>query len=95
MLAHAIGPELATKLLILSGDVVATKKPDPAIYQLAVDRLGARKRKVVVVEDSTTAPRRRRRRVAHGDHREQYTAREDFSEAALVLRTSVTREQRR
>ena len=42
VLAHAVGTELAGKLSILAGDVVATKKPDPAIYELAIARLGVR-----------------------------------------------------
>ena len=86
VLAHAVGPELAAKLLILAGDVVAAKKPDPAIYELAVDRLGVRASEAVVVEDS-----RNGLLAAIGAGLltvitvSTYTAGEDFSEAALVL----------
>ena len=86
VLAHTVGPELAGKLLVLAGDVVAAKKPDPAIYELAVERLGVPKSAVVVVEDS-----RNGLLAAVGAGLltvitvSAYTAGEDFSEAALVL----------
>ena len=86
VLAHTVGPELAGKLLVLAGDVVATKKPDPEIYELAVDRLGVRKSEVVVIEDS-----RNGLLAAVGAGLltlitvSTYTTGEDFSEAALVL----------
>lgn len=38
--------------LILAGDVVSKKKPDPEIYHLARERLGFRADECVVVEDS-------------------------------------------
>jgi HAD superfamily hydrolase (TIGR01509 family) len=47
-----LGPPLADRLLILAGDVVAAKKPDPAIYELAVSRLGVAKHEVITIEDS-------------------------------------------
>ena len=86
VLAHALGPELAGKMIVLAGDIVAAKKPDPAIYELAVARLRVRKDEVVVIEDS--------RNGLLAAHRaglttvvtvSTYTASEDFSEAALVL----------
>ena len=86
VLAHALGPELAAKLLVLAGDVVPAKKPDPAIYELAVERLGVRKSDAVVIEDS-----RNGLLAAVGAGLltvitvSTYTAGEDFSEAALVL----------
>ena len=52
VLAHAVGAELVGKLALFAGDVVAAKKPDPAIYELAVERLRVRKDEVVVIEDS-------------------------------------------
>ena len=72
--------------MILAGDVVAAKKPDPAIYELAVERLRVRKSEVVVVEDSRTGLL-----AAVGAGLltvitvSNYTSGEDFSEAALVL----------
>ena len=86
VLTHAVGPEPARKLLVLAGDVVAAKKPDPEIFELAVERLGVRKDDVVVVEDS-------RNGLLAAEAAglltvitvSTYTASEDFSEAALVL----------
>jgi beta-phosphoglucomutase-like phosphatase (HAD superfamily) len=81
-----MGPDLVGKLMVLAGDVVDAKKPDPAIYELAVARLGVRKSEVVAVEDS-----RNGLLAATGAGLltvitvSTYTAGEDFSEAALVL----------
>ncbi len=38
--------------LVLAGDVVSKKKPDPEIYNLALSKLGLKPDEVVVVEDS-------------------------------------------
>jgi HAD superfamily hydrolase (TIGR01509 family) len=38
--------------LVLAGDVVSKKKPDPEIYNLALSRLGLKSGEVFVVEDS-------------------------------------------
>lgn len=38
--------------LILAGGIVPRKKPDPAIYRLALDRLGLSQEEVLAVEDS-------------------------------------------
>jgi HAD superfamily hydrolase (TIGR01509 family) len=38
--------------LVLAGDVVEKKKPDPEIYNLALSRLGLKPDEVIVVEDS-------------------------------------------
>lgn len=68
------------------GDAVAAKKPDPAIYELAVARLGARKAETLVIEDSrngllaATAAGLRCVITCSA-----YSAGEDFSEAELVL----------
>ncbi len=86
VLADAVGPELAGRLAVFAGDVVAAKKPDPAIYDLAVAQLGVRKSETVVIEDS-----RNGLLAAHAAGLpavitvSTYTANEDFSEAALVL----------
>ena len=37
---------------MLAGDVVEKKKPDPAIYNLALSKLGLQPDEVIVVEDS-------------------------------------------
>jgi HAD superfamily hydrolase (TIGR01509 family) len=38
--------------LVLAGDVVSKKKPDPEIYNLALSKLGLKPDEVIVVEDS-------------------------------------------
>lgn len=38
--------------LVLAGDVVSKKKPDPEIYNLALSKLGLKPEEVMVVEDS-------------------------------------------
>jgi HAD superfamily hydrolase (TIGR01509 family) len=48
-----VGPARLAKLdVILAGDDVTKKKPDPEIYNLAAERLGLPNEKCVVVEDS-------------------------------------------
>lgn len=45
-------PDFADKIKIFAGDVVAAKKPDPAIYKLAAQELGVAPMRCVVVEDT-------------------------------------------
>ncbi len=52
VLAHAVGQDVATGIPVFAGDVVPAKKPDPAIYELAVRTLGLDKHDTLVVEDS-------------------------------------------
>ena len=52
LLQTLLGPARSDLFLVLAGDVVTRKKPDPEIYQLALERLGLRPREAVVVEDS-------------------------------------------
>jgi HAD superfamily hydrolase (TIGR01509 family) len=83
--AAVFGP-LADSVLILAGDVVPAKKPDPAIYELALSRLGAARAEAVVVEDS-----RNGLLAASGAGLacvvtvSEYSAGEDFREAPLVV----------
>jgi len=71
---------------VLAGDVVRRKKPAPDIYELAVARLGADQRTTLVIEDS-----RNGLLAATGAGLpcvvtvSEYTAGEDFGEAALVV----------
>ena len=71
---------------VLAGDVVAHKKPDPEIYQLALERLSLSPQSCLVVEDS-----RNGLLAAHGAGipcvitTSSYTVDEDFSEAVGVL----------
>ena len=52
MLEHAVGAETADRIPLFAGDVVPAKKPDPAIYLLAVAELGLDPADTLVVEDS-------------------------------------------
>ncbi len=86
VLRHAVGEEAAARVPVFAGDVVPAKKPDPAIYLLAVERLGLDPVDTLVVEDS--------RNGLLAAHRaglaclvtvSSYTADEDFAEASLVV----------
>jgi HAD superfamily hydrolase (TIGR01509 family) len=86
ILEHAVGPETASRCLVLAGDVVERKKPAPDIYELALDRLAVEPRDTLVIEDS----RNGLRAAAAAGLRtvvtvNRYTAHEDFAEAVLVL----------
>jgi HAD superfamily hydrolase (TIGR01509 family) len=86
VLEHAVGSANAKRFEVFAGDIVPAKKPDPAIYTLALERLSLEPAEALVVEDSrngllaavgaglrcvvTVSP---------------YTADEDFSEAVLVV----------
>lgn len=87
ILEYAIGKERADRFdLLLAGDVVPKKKPDPAIYQLALERLGVAPAEALVVEDSrngllaAVGAGLRCLMTVNG-----YTEEEDSSEAILVV----------
>jgi len=71
---------------ILAGDVVSKKKPDPEIYNLALERLGLEPDECVVVEDSRNGMLAAKAAsmycvvTTNG-----YTENEDFPEADLVV----------
>lgn len=52
VLQNAVGADVASRIPLFAGDVVPAKKPDPAIYRLAVEVLGADPADTLVVEDS-------------------------------------------
>jgi HAD superfamily hydrolase (TIGR01509 family) len=84
--AASVFGSLAGEVLILAGDVVPAKKPDPAIYELALSRLDVARREAVVIEDS-----RNGLLAASGAGLacvvtvSEYSAGEDFTEAPLVV----------
>lgn len=87
ILEYAVGKERADRFdLILAGDVVPKKKPDPAIYRLALERLAVDPAEVLVVEDSrngllaAVGAGLRCLMTVNG-----YTEEEDSSEATLVV----------
>lgn len=71
---------------ILAGDVVSKKKPDPEIYNLAVEQLKIGPKECVVIEDSRNGLLSAK---AAGMHcvitTNGYTENEDFSQADLVV----------
>jgi beta-phosphoglucomutase-like phosphatase (HAD superfamily) len=86
VLEHAVGADTAQRIPILAGDIVPAKKPDPAIYQLALERTGADPEDTLAIEDS-----RNGMLAAVGAGLRclvtisSYTKDEDFSEAVLVV----------
>jgi HAD superfamily hydrolase (TIGR01509 family) len=52
VLQNAVGRVVADRVPLFAGDVVTAKKPDPAIYRLALDALGADPADTLVIEDS-------------------------------------------
>jgi HAD superfamily hydrolase (TIGR01509 family) len=86
VLEHAVGRDVADRIPLFAGDVVPAKKPDPAIYQLAVEQLGLDRRDTLVVEDSrngllaATGAGLSCLVTVNG-----YTRDEDFREAVLVV----------
>jgi HAD superfamily hydrolase (TIGR01509 family) len=52
VLEHVVGADTASRFALFAGDVVPAKKPDPAIYRLAIERLDVAPEDAIVVEDS-------------------------------------------
>jgi len=81
-----LGPQRAARIRVFAGDMVAAKKPDPAIYTLAAQTLGLSPAQCVVVEDSNIGLRAAN---AAGMRcivtRSTYTRDEDFAIADLVV----------
>lgn len=81
-----LGADRRKKFLILAGDIVSKKKPDPEIYNLAKERLGLDGSDCVVIEDSRngllSAKAAGMRCVIT---KSSYTQEEDFTEADAVF----------
>jgi HAD superfamily hydrolase (TIGR01509 family) len=86
VLEHVVGPDLASRFVVLAGDIVPKKKPAPDIYLLAMKTLGILPEEGVVVEDSrngleaATSAELRCLVTLSG-----YTRDEDMAEALLVV----------
>jgi HAD superfamily hydrolase (TIGR01509 family) len=86
VLEHAVGTANAARFAVFAGDIVPAKKPDPAIYTLALERLALAPGEAIVIEDS-----RNGLLAAVGTGLRcvvtvsSYTADEDMSEAVLVV----------
>ena len=86
VLNGAVGLEVAESIPVFAGDIVARKKPDPAVYTYALEQLRIDPAHTVVVEDSQNGLRAASaaglRTVVTVSG---YTKHEDFTGAALVL----------
>ncbi|MGZ4169356.1 MAG: HAD-IA family hydrolase [Solirubrobacteraceae bacterium] len=86
VLEHAVGADHASRFSVFAGDIVPAKKPDPAIYDLAIERLGIERGDAIVIEDSRNgllaAVSAGLRCVVTVS---SYTAEEDMSEAVMVV----------
>jgi HAD superfamily hydrolase (TIGR01509 family) len=81
-----LGPERQAKFAgIFAGDIVSQKKPDPAIYQLAIQRLQLDPARCLVIEDSHNGLLAAiRAGITCAITTSTYTAAEDFRQAAAV-----------
>jgi HAD superfamily hydrolase (TIGR01509 family) len=86
VLEHAVGAAAADRFEVFAGDIVPAKKPDPAIYALAMERLAIGPDDGIVIEDSRNgllaAVGAGLRCVVTVS---SYTGEEDMSEAVLVV----------
>jgi HAD superfamily hydrolase (TIGR01509 family) len=87
--AHAVATKILADIpfdFVLAGDVVSKKKPDPEIYNLALQKTGLKPDECVVIEDSRNGVLAAK---AAGMHvvatTNVYTEKEDLREADVVL----------
>jgi HAD superfamily hydrolase (TIGR01509 family) len=87
LLRSLLGDEVHNRFdVILAGDVVSRKKPDPEIYDLAAARLGLDPANCVVIEDSRNGLLAAKAAAMHCIvTTNAYTRNQDFSEADIVL----------
>ena len=86
ILETTLGEESAARFGVFTGDIVAAKKPDPAIYKLALEQLGIDGSRAVAIEDSRNGLLAATRAgIVSAITVSSYTGDEDFSEAALVV----------
>lgn len=81
-----LGDKISAHITVFAGDMVKAKKPDPAIYLMALDKLDLDRTKCVVVEDSNiglTAARAADIRCIVT--KSSYTENEDFSAAQAIV----------
>lgn len=81
-----LGDRVSANITVFAGDMVKAKKPDPAIYLLALSQLSLDRDKCVVVEDSNIGLTSAR---AAGIRclvtKSSYTENEDFSAAQAIV----------
>lgn len=81
-----LGDKVSAKITVFAGDMVKIKKPDPAIYLMALNELQLDRDKCIVVEDSNiglTAARAAGIRCLVT--KSSYTENEDFSAAQAIV----------
>jgi HAD superfamily hydrolase (TIGR01509 family) len=82
-----LGPARAADLPVFAGDAVPAKKPDPAVYTLALEQLGLEPGRSVAVEDSANGlAAARAAELACLITPSAYTLEEDFGTADRVVR---------
>jgi HAD superfamily hydrolase (TIGR01509 family) len=82
-----LGPARGARIAVFAGDAVPAKKPDPAVYTLALARLGLAPAACVAVEDSRNGLRAAKAAgLACLVTPSAYTRDEDFAEAERVVR---------
>jgi HAD superfamily hydrolase (TIGR01509 family) len=85
-LLSAVGADLAAEVSVFAGDIVPRKKPAPDIYLLALTHLGVPAVQTVVIEDSRNGLlAATEASLACVITVNDFTAAEDFGEAALVV----------
>jgi HAD superfamily hydrolase (TIGR01509 family) len=87
--AHAVAYKILKDIefdFVLAGDVVSRKKPDPEIYNLALERAGLKPEECIVIEDSRNGVLAAN---AAGMHvvatTNVYTEQEDLSDADIIV----------
>lgn len=81
-----MGPERAAKFQIFAGDMVKKKKPEPDVYNMAVEEMGLDKSRCVIVEDSGIGwGAAKAAGIACIVTTNSYTEKEDFTGANLVV----------
>jgi HAD superfamily hydrolase (TIGR01509 family) len=87
--AHAVAHGILKEIkfaFILAGDIVSRKKPDPEIYNLALQKTGLQPEECIVIEDSLNGVRAAK---AAGLNvvatTNIYTEREDLSQADIIV----------
>jgi HAD superfamily hydrolase (TIGR01509 family) len=87
--AHAVAHKILDDIpfdFVLAGDVVSRKKPDPEIYELALEKTGLEPDECIVIEDSRNGVLAAKSAGMHVVATTNiYTEKEDLSEADIIV----------
>ncbi|MBE0411011.1 MAG: HAD-IA family hydrolase [Anaerolineales bacterium] len=87
--AHAVAYQILKDIdfnFVLAGDIVSKKKPDPAIYNLGLERAKVLPEEVIVIEDSRNGVLAAKAASMHVVATTNfYTEREDLSDADIIV----------